>query len=285
MATGAAYTYESTSKSVTLSHGALHYNEAGSGPALVMVHGSGPGVTGWANFGNNLPHFTKHFRCLLVDLPGYGKSDPAPGNPMETGPKALAEFVEKLGLERPGFIGNSLGAIVVANLAATRPELVKSICLIGGIGLNIFSPFPNEGLNLLVDFTENPTRENLVRWLRSMAFHPETVTPELIEMRWKEATNPQNLKTMKVLYTRENMQAMAATQFDTQPYRNLSQIECPTLLTWGRDDRVSGVDRALLPMRFIKHCELHTFPNCGHWVMLEAKEAFESVVTAFFQRP
>lgn len=277
-------TYEGTSKTVALSHGNLHYHDAGSGPAVVMVHGSGPGVNGWQNFSGNLPHFAKHFRCLIVDLPGYGDSDVSPGNPMVTGPKALAEFIEKLGIGQAGFIGNSLGAIVVAELAASHPEVVKSQVLIGGIGLNIFSPFPNEGLNLLVDFTENPTRENLVRWLRSMVYHPETVTEELIESRWERATDPKALATNRVLYSREAMKQMSDSQFDTQPYKFLSKIQCPTLLTWGRDDRVSTVDRALLPMRFIKNCELHTFPNCGHWVMVEAKEAFENVVTAFFQR-
>lgn len=277
-------TYQSTSKKVELSHGNLHYHEAGSGPALILVHGSGPGVNGWLNFSGNLPHFAKYFHCYVVDLPGYGESDAATGNPMEAGAKALAEFTRKMGLDEAYFVGNSLGAIVTANLAASYPELVKSLVLIGGIGINIFAPFPNEGLNILVDFTENPTREVLVKWLESMVYDPKFITEEIIEDRWKRSTDPKTLAVSRMLYTREAMKQMADTQFETQPFHNLSKIQCPTLLTWGRDDRVSSIDRALLPMRFIKHCELHTFPNCGHWVMIEQKEAFENVVTAFFQR-
>ena len=54
--------------------------------------------------------------------------------------------------------------------------------------------------------------------------------------------------------------------------------------TWGRDDRVSPLDMALIPMRTIPNAELHVFPNCGHWAMIEAKEAFDSTVLAFLTR-
>ncbi|MGV0802596.1 alpha/beta hydrolase, partial [Mycolicibacterium elephantis] len=53
---------------------------------------------------------------------------------------------------------------------------------------------------------------------------------------------------------------------------------------WGRDDRVSPLDMALIPMRTIPNAELHVFPNCGHWAMIEAKAAFESTVLAFLAR-
>lgn len=56
------------------------------------------------------------------------------------------------------------------------------------------------------------------------------------------------------------------------------------LITWGRDDRVSPLDMALIPMRTAPNAELHVFPNCGHWTMIEAKEAFESTVLAFLLR-
>ena len=64
----------------------------------------------------------------------------------------------------------------------------------------------------------------------------------------------------------------------------VNRVQAPTLITWGRDDRVSPLDMALLPMRTIPNAELHVFPNCGHWTMIEAKEAFESAVLAFLLR-
>ena len=64
----------------------------------------------------------------------------------------------------------------------------------------------------------------------------------------------------------------------------LHKIRAKTLLTWGRDDRVSPVDMALLPMRTIPDVELHVFPNCGHWTMIEQKTAWESTVLGFLLR-
>ncbi len=66
--------------------------------------------------------------------------------------------------------------------------------------------------------------------------------------------------------------------------RSCTRWQRPTLLTWGRDDRVSPLDMALIPMRTIPNAELHVFPNCGHWAMIEAKEAFESTVLGFLTR-
>ena len=64
----------------------------------------------------------------------------------------------------------------------------------------------------------------------------------------------------------------------------LSKIAAPTLLTYGRDDRVTPLDSALLPMRLIRKCEVHIFFNCGHWAMIERKDEFESVVLGFLLR-
>lgn len=277
-------TYANTSREIQLGHGKLHYHEAGQGPALIMLHGSGPGVFGWANFEGNLPVFSQHFRSFIIDMPGYGESDAAAGDPIQAAVGAVVEFMDKLNLREAYLLGNSLGAIVASHVAARHPERVTSLVMIGGVGLNLFTPFPNEGINLLVDFTEEPSRERLVSWLRSMVYDPATITEEIIEDRWRRATDPKTLAVSRKIYSRSAMQALVDSQFKTQPFTHLQDIQCPALLTWGRDDRVSTVDRAILPMRMIPKCELHVFPQCGHWVMIERKAEFENVVLAFFQR-
>jgi len=77
---------------------------------------------------------------------------------------------------------------------------------------------------------------------------------------------------------------MRSADAPPQPWAQMHKVKAPTLLTWGRDDRVSPLDMALIPMRTISNAELHVFPNCGHWAMIEAKEAFESTVLGFLQR-
>ena len=279
------HTFESTSRSITAGGTRLHYHEAGVGMPLIMLHGSGPGVNGWANFGGNLTCFARHFRCLIVDLPGYGNSDAIAGHPIDTAVGAIVAFMDALDIPQAAFLGNSLGGIVASRLASDHPDRLGRMCLIGGVGLNLFSPFPNEGINLLVEFAENPSRERLVAWLRSMVYDPALLTEELIEDRWRRASEPKTLATSRLMYTRAAMSAMSEPQLQLSAVQHLPTVRCPTLLTWGRDDRVTTIDRALLPMRIIPKCELHVFHECGHWVMIERKAEFENVALAFFQRP
>jgi pimeloyl-ACP methyl ester carboxylesterase len=151
----------------------------------------------------------------------------------------------------------------------------------------VFSPGPSEGIRLLQEFTENPSRQRLVAWLNSMVYDRALVTDELIEERWALATEPSTLESARRMYGKaafEQMMAAMRASDAPMPWAVMHKVKAPTLLTWGRDDRVSPLDMALIPMRTIPDAELHVFPNCGHWAMIEAKDAFESTVLAFLTR-
>jgi pimeloyl-ACP methyl ester carboxylesterase len=267
--------------------GRLRYYDEGNGPVVLFLHGSGPGVTGWRNFRGVLPTFAEHFRCLVLEFPGFGVSDDFGGHPMITAQGAVAPFLDALDVAAFDIVGNSMGGGVGINFAIHNPDRVRKLVTIGGIGTNVFSPGPSEGIRLLQDFTEEPTRQRLVDWLRSMVFDEALVTDELIEERWALATDPPTLESARRMYGKAaftQMMAMMRKSDMPMPWAIMHKVTCPTLLTWGRDDRVSPLDMALLPMRTIPNAELHVFPNCGHWAMIEAKQAFESVVLAFLRR-
>lgn len=279
--------YESTLRELATDQGVLRYHEAGDGPPLLLLHGSGPGVTGWRNYRGNLGAFAEHFRCLVLEFPGFGVSDPTDQHPMVAAPPSVLRFLDGLGLTQVDVVGNSMGGIVAAQVAAAHPDRVRRLVTIGGVGRNIFSPAPGEGIKLLMEFTEEPTRERLVQWLHSMVYDPSVVTEEMIEERWSQATDPETLASARRMYGRRAMEARnaAAANSDAPPYwAMLHKIRARTLITWGRDDRVSPLDMALIPMRTIPDVELHVFPNCGHWAMIEAKEAWEATVLAFLTR-
>ena len=212
-------------KSAT-SAGALRYCDCGpdsglgsrEAPVLLFLHGSGPGVTGWRNFRGVLPTFAAHFRCLILEFPGFGVSDDFGGHPMITAQGAVTPFLDALGVDRVDIVGNSMDGAVGINFAIGSPDRIGRLETIGGIGTNIFSTGPSEGIRLLQEFTEDPTRQRLIDWLNSMVYDQSLVTDELI-------------------------------------------------------------------MRTIPNAELHVFPNCGHWAMIEAKAAFESTVLGFLTRP
>lgn len=269
-------------------HGVLRYRESGDGPPLLLLHGSGPGVTGWRNFGDNVPTFARRYRTIVLEFPGFGVSDDFGAvHPMQSAGTAVGAFLDGLGLDRVRIVGNSMGGFVATEFALAAPERVERLVTIGGIGTPLFSAQPGEGIVRLSEFVENPTREALVAWLRSMVYDPALITEELIEERRRQATEPAVLENSRRMYGSAALARMAAAarSADTPPsWAELRRIDIPTLVTWGRDDRVSPVDMALIAMRTLPRGEVHIFPNCGHWVMIEQKTAWEAVVLAFLGR-
>jgi len=280
-------TYEGTKREVVTDKGVLRYHEAGDGPPLLLLHGSGIGVSGWRNYRGNLEVFAKHFRCYILEFPGFGVSDPVDGHPVLTAASSVIRFMDALGIESAAMIGNSMGGVVAANVAMRHPRRVNKLVAIGGVGPNIFSQNPSEGTRLLQDFADAPSREKLVRWLRCMVHDPAVITEERIEERWETAGDPASHKTLAAMYGSKSfaVQQQMMAQSDAPPYWSmLHKVACPTLLTWGREDRQCPPDMAMIPMRLIADAELHIFPKCGHWVMIEAKEAFERITIEFLLR-
>src|SRR5258708_13186906 len=171
-------TYDGTLREISTDAGVLRYHEAGEGPPLLLLHGSGPGVTGWRNFRGILGRFAQHFRCLILEFPGFGVSADFGGHPMVTANGALVSFVEALGLDSVDIVGNSMGGGVGINYAIRHPAKVRRLVTIGGIGTNIFTPGPSEGIRLLQEFTENPTRQPLVACAHPMLLHPPLSPPQ-----------------------------------------------------------------------------------------------------------
>ncbi len=282
------YTHDDTLRELQTDAGVLRYHEAGQGPPLLMLHGSGPGVTGWRNFSGNLATFARHFRCLVLEFPGFGVSHATDKHPMMAAGPAVKAFLDGLGLETVDIVGNSMGGMIGGQVAIAAPQRVGRLVTVGGITAPGLTAHPGEGIRLLAEFTDDPTRERLVTWLRSMVFDPALITDEMVEQRFAQATEPETLAFARRMYSGAAMAkaAQVAAQSDRPPYWSMwHRIQSPTLITWGRDDRVSPVDGVILPMRVIPDVQVHVFPNCGHWVMIEAKEAWERAVLAFLGVP
>jgi len=279
-------TFESTSKFLDTAKGKLHYHVAGDGPPLLLLHGSGPGVSSWANFRGNLPVFAGHFTTYMLDMPGFGKSYSPDVNPMLAAPGAVLDFLDGLGLGPLPIVGNSMGGAVAARIAAGHPERVSRLAAIGGVGLGLLSPSPPEGIKLLVEFVENPTRDRLVKWMESMVYDTAILTDEFVQMRWESANDPRTAADIKKLYNRAMLEGMRTGRAfgAADAVATMTKIKAPTLVMFGRDDRVTPLDGSLAAMRLIAQCELHVFYDCGHWAMIERKDEFESTVLAFLLR-
>ncbi|MFC9897030.1 alpha/beta fold hydrolase [Nocardia sp. NPDC127579] len=276
-------TAESTSRSVTVDGLKLRFHEAGSGPPLVLLHGSGPGVSGWANFGANLPELARHFRCLILDQPGFGASerpDVYERNYLRIAADAVVGLLDELELPSAHLLGNSMGGAVATLVALEHPGRVDRLVLMapGGVGVNVLGPEPSEGIRRLLDFTADPTRDRVLDWLRTMVFDPEVLTDELVDTRLRTAADPAAIAALRDAYATFADPALAEP---IPLWARLRGLRHEVLMLWGRDDRVTPVEGALLPSRQLPNADLRLFGRCGHWVQVERKAAFERTVIDF----
>jgi 4,5:9,10-diseco-3-hydroxy-5,9,17-trioxoandrosta-1(10),2-diene-4-oate hydrolase len=168
-------------------------------------------------------------------------------------------------------------------LALMEPDRVGRLVLMGpgGLSLNLFHADPTEGVQRLMDFGANPSRDALRSFISTMVVDQRLVTDELVEERYADATAPG---------AREAMASMGMsfwnpeTAEDGMLWREAHRLRKHTLLTWGREDRVNPLDGAMTALKLIPRAQLHVFPNCGHWAQIEAADEFREVATAFLRR-
>ena len=271
---------------ITLSfHEAGEPTATGGGLPLVMLHGGGPGASAWSNFGAALPGFATSFRTLLVDQPGFGASDKPEvvGNYYRHSADHVVALLDELGIGRVHLLGNSLGGGTAMRLALDHPDRVGRLVLMGpgGATLNLFHADPTEGVQRLMDFAADPTREALRRFISTMVVDQSLVTDELVEERFADATAPgaqQAMASMGASFWKPD------TYEDGMLWREAHRLRQHTLLTWGREDRVNPLDGALVALKLIPKASLHVFPRCGHWAQIEAAEEFCQVATAYLAR-
>jgi len=284
---------ESTSRYADIG-GVLHFHVAGMPPGglgsargdadtVVLLHGGGPGASAWSNFGRNMPVLAKRFRVLMMDLPGYGQSDPRPatGHFFTVAAQALAGLLDALDIDKVHLIGNSLGGGAALRFALNYPDRVGRLVLMGpgGLTLNVFSPDPTEGVRRLMEFgaPPGPSRDKMAAFLRTMVFDQRLVTDELIDERFVIASKPEALAAMA---------AMGASFFgehaeDGMLWREAHRVKHEVLLIWGREDRVNPLDGSLIAVKQLRRAQLHVFGGCGHWAQLEKSDEFNELSLRF----
>jgi len=282
------FTEAGTSKFARIKEGGLdlqiHYNDMGSGETVVMMHGSGPGASGWSNFHRNVEAFVNAgYRVLLVDSPGWNKSDPivvGTGYRSDVNAAAVKGLLDVLDIERAHLVGNSMGGINALAFALNYPERLGKMIIMGGggAGPSLFVPMPLEGIKLLFGLYVTPTMENLKKMLDVFVFDPSVLTEELIQARFANMMEHKDHLENFVKSFQANPK-----QFPDYSLR-LSEIGASTLVTWGRDDRFVPLDSGLKLIWGLQDAELHVFNKCGHWAQWEHADKFNRLVIDFLKR-
>lgn len=270
-------TEEATSKFIQAGPLKLHYHDAGKGPALIMIHGGGPGAGGWSNYRRNVDHFAERYRVILPDLPGFAKSDkPAvEGGLLTFMAKSIKDLMEALDVPRAHFVGNSLGGATTMKFALDYPDRIQRIVLMGAPSMALFTPQPAEGIKHLLGYyaPPGPSMEKLRAFLNVMVYDGSALTDQLIKERYEASTQP-DLLANPILGPRSR------TVFEPI-WKELGNIRNKTLVVWGRDDRTVTLDHSFFLLNQLQDVRLHVFGKCGHWAQWEKAPEFNRLVSDF----
>ncbi|MBM3941170.1 MAG: alpha/beta fold hydrolase [SAR202 cluster bacterium] len=258
----------------------VYYNDAGKGDTVVMLHGGGPGASGWSNYSRNIGHFAAKRRVILLDCPGFGRSDTVTDydTPRDIiNAQAVKDLIDHLGIDKVTLVGNSMGGATSMRFALEWPERVRKLVLMGaaGGGVSIFQPLPLEGIKHLIGLYRNPTLEGLKRMIEIFVYDPSAVTDDLIQGRFNAMmANKAHLESFAKTASRPER---LITDFSP----HLHRIVAPTLVTWGRDDRFVPLDHGLKLLWHLPDAQLHVFNKCGHWAQWEHADRFNRLVDDF----
>lgn len=253
-----------------------NYHDIGEGRPVFFIHGSGPGVTAWANWQLNLAPIAKHgLRCVAPDMMGFGYTD-APEElhfSKDDWVDHFAAFVDSQTSEKIAIVGNSFGGAIALAYAIRFPERVDRMVLMGAAGLNF--PITDE---LDKIWGHIPTLENMVNMMKIFAYNPALVKKDLAELRHNASLRPGVMEAYSAMFPEPRQEAVRALASDEGA---VAKVEASTLIIHGHDDRVIPVDVSKRLFELLPNSEIHMFRNCGHWTQIEKNSRFNALVGEF----
>lgn len=257
---------------------AVNYHDQGAGRPVLLLHGSGAGVSAWANWRNTIPVLADFRRVLAPDLIGFGYTDVPEDyqfRHMDSWVEQIIGFMDALDIAQADFIGNSFGASLTLALVVRHPERVGRMVLMGSGG----QPFVvNE--NLMALWGYKPSLEKMKQILQIMAWDQSIATDELAELRYRATLRPGAQALFERVFPPPYQRWADALVIDDAA---LAALEHQTLLIHGRDDAVVPVHVSEDLSRKIKQAQLHVFGCCGHWTQIEQASRFNRLVIDFLQ--
>jgi 2-hydroxymuconate-semialdehyde hydrolase len=257
--------------------GAFHTNvlDAGRGAPVLLIHGSGPGVSAWANWRGVLPALAANRRVIAPDMVGFGFTDRPAGirYTMATWVQQTLDLMDALDLERADVVGNSFGGALALALAIRAPQRVRRLVLMGSVGV----PFAiTPGLDAVWGY--QPSLEAMRALLDIFAFDRALVTDELARLRFEASIRPGFQESFGAMFPaprQASVDAMASAEAD------IRALPHETLVIHGREDRVIPLANSLTLAQWISNSQLHVFGHCGHWTQIEHKDRFNRLVEGF----
>ncbi|QGN56306.1 alpha/beta fold hydrolase [Novosphingobium sp. Gsoil 351] len=264
-------------KSLIVGGSATNYHDVGEGAPILLVHGSGPGVTAWANWRLNLPDLAKSFRVIAPDMFGFGYSD-SKGRieDKRIWVDQVASLLDVLGIDKVSMVGNSFGGAITLAFMIAHPDRVERAVLMGPAGLD----FPiTPALEQVWGYT--PSLDDMRASLKYLAWDHGRLTEDLIQSRYEASVRPGAHEPYHATFggaDRQHNIAMLASREE-----DIAALRHEVLILHGLVDQVIPLESTVRLAGLLPRADLHVFAECGHWVQIERMASFNRMVTEFFK--
>ena len=259
----------------------MHYTVKGEGKPVVLIHGFMDSLQTWRR---NADVLAQTHRVYAIDVLGFGSSDRvhAPIYTLKAQAQILSEFFAAQTIENADVVGHSMGGALALQLAYDFPELVHKLVLIAP-ATYLYAAFPRHGLKPVPRHVSRGVlglyekiqgeRGNPVR----IAYgDPNRITQDSIELR---------TQMMRVRGTHDALISMSKSNRESDvPYR-LKEVQVPTLIVWGKRDRVVPAMHAQWHYRELPNARLEWIDTAGHLPHEEEPEAVNKLLVEFLNEP
>lgn len=254
-------------------------HDIGSGHPVLLIHGSGAGVSAWANWRLVMPVLAQQARVIAPDMVGFGFTDrldlsqPGQRYDMDTWVRQAVGVLDALGIEKTDLVGNSFGGALALALSIRHPQRVRRLVLMGSVGV----PFTlTPGLDAAWGYT--PSLENMRKLLDVFAYDRSLVTDELARLRYEASIQPGFQESFAAMFPAPRQRWVDAM---CSPEAAIRALPHHTLVVHGRDDQVIPLSTSLTLSQWIVRSQLHVFGQCGHWTQIEHAARFARLVGDF----
>ena len=214
-------------------------------------------------------------RVIAPDQIGFGRTLPPQGHEysLDSWVDSIVRLMDALGIERTSLVGNSFGGAVTLRLAATHPDRVDRIALMGAAGLSFDL---TDGLDAVWGY--EPSVPAMKRLLEIFAYDQSLVDDDLAELRYEASIADGADRRFAAMFPAPRQRWIDALATSEEQVR---AITAPALILHGRDDRVIPLENSLRLHHLLDDSELHVFGQCGHWTQIERATEFTTLLTGF----
>lgn len=266
------------SNSIQVNDCVINYHDQGQGDVVLLIHGSGPGVTAWANWRGIIPELSKQARVIAPDMLGFGYSQCPPQQKLDsvTWVDSLVGLLNALAIDRVSIVGNSFGGAIALAFAHRYPEKVDKLILMGAVGVS----FPlTDGLNKVWGY--QPSIKTMRGLMEVFAYDHSIINDDLVKMRYEASIRDDVQTRFEQLFPEPRQAGIEMLALTEDQIRLLPQH---TLIIHGRDDLVIPLEVSERLVRLIAKSQLHVFGECGHWVQIEKAKEFTQLLLDFVRK-